>query len=257
MSRGRSALAVLAALAALVMSVACSDVDTAPNVATSIEFDRLPFPAIVVSDTLRDTSGFATPLRAIVYNFENDEILDADVRYIALDPVVTIDAATGYVVAGAVPDTSARIIAFIGGLQSAPLRLSVVRRPDSVARSGTIDTLRYSVIDSTQNLSGELAVIVLHRGATGNSPVRDWIVTFGLQTPADSVRARIVNEAGRASGADTTATTGIASRRIRLLPAGLTTARDSIVVLARVRYRGSHVAGSPLRLVLPVQPRVP
>lgn len=239
------------------VGVACGDIDTGPNVAASLEFTALPFPAVVAGDTLRDTSGVAAPLRAIVFNAGNEQIVDAPVRYAALESVVTVDGVTGWLVAGSVVDTAARIIAFIGNLQSAPLRLSVVQRPDSAASSGTIDTLRYSVTDSTRNLSGDLAVRVLHRGTTGVIPVRDWVVTFALQTPSDSTRARIEDDNQRRSTLDTTSTAGIASRKIRLFPAGLASARDSIVVLARARYRGAQVAGSPVRLVLRVEPRVP
>ena len=249
--------AARAILAAGVLAVACTDTDTGPNVATSIEFTSLPFPAVVAGDTLRDTSGIAAPLRAAVFNSDNDEIVDAPVRYAALETVVTVDSVTGVLVAGTNDDTTARVVAYVGSLQAAPLRLRVVPRPDLVEPSGTIDTLRYSVIDTTQNLSGDLAVRVVHNGPTDNVPVRDWIVTFALADAADSVRARVVADNRRPSAADTTSAAGIAARKVRLSPAGLTSPRDSIVVLARVRYRGMHVAGSPLRLVLPVVPRVP
>ncbi|MEX1185782.1 MAG: hypothetical protein WEA80_04275 [Gemmatimonadaceae bacterium] len=244
-------------LVAGLLAAACTDVDTSPNVATSIEFPALPFPAVVAGDTLRDTSGVAAPLRAMVFNSDNEEIVDAPMRYAALEAVVTVDSVTGVLVAGSAADTSARLVAYVGSLQAPSLRLSVVPRPDSVGPSGTSDTLRYSVIDTTRNLSGELAVRVVHRGDTADVPVRDWIVTFTLQDPADSVRARIVGDNQRPSAVDTTSAAGVAARKVRLLPAGLTSPRDSIVVLARVRYRGTHVAGSPLRLVLPVVPRVP
>ena len=248
-----------ALLAGCAVVAACADIDTGPNVPASLEFEALPFPAVVAGDTLRDTSGIATPLRATAYNSDNDEIVAAPVRYGVLDNLLSVDSTTGIVVAGApaVADTSGRVIASIGGLQSAPLRLSIVQRPDSVARSGAVDTLRYSVTDTTKNLSGELAVRVVHRAASGDSPVRGWIVTFALQNPADSTRARIVGDDGRRSTTDTTSTAGIASRKIRLLPAGLTSARDSIIVLARARYRGADLRGSPVRLILPVQPLVP
>lgn len=246
-----------AIVAAFLLAAACTDIDTGPNVAASIEFTALPFPAVVAGDTLRDTSGVAAPLRAAVFNSNNEEIVDAPVRYAALESVVTVDSVTGVVVGGANADTTARIVAYVGSLQAAPLRLSVVPRPDSVGLSGTIDTLRYSTIDTTHNLSGDLAVRVLHGGPTGDVPVRDWIVTFALAHAADSVRARVMGDNGRPSALDTTSTAGIAARKVRLYPAGLTSPRDSIVVLAHVRYRGVHAAGSPLRLVLPVIPRVP
>lgn len=246
-----------ALVAAALLTAACTDTDTGPNVAASIEFSALPFPSVVAGDTLRDTSGIAAPLHATVFNSDNVEILDAPVRYAALEAVVTVDSVTGIVVGGTNADTSARVFAYVGPLQAAPLRLSVVPRPDSAGPSGTIDTLRYSVVDTTQNVSSDLGVRVVHRAATGDVPVRDWIVTFALASAADSVRARVVGDDGRRSALDTTSSAGIAGRKVRLFPAGLTSPRDSIVVLARVRHRGMHVAGSPIRLVLPVVPRVP
>lgn len=243
-------------LALALFGAACSDVDTAPNTVTSLEFSALPFPAVVTQDTLRDTSGIAAPLRAVAFNSDNEEILDAPVRYAALESFVSVDSVTGVVVGGAQADSTARIVAFIGGLQSAPLRLSVVPRPDAVIPSGTIDTLRYSVTDTTRNVSGDLSVRIVNRASTPNPSVRDWIVTFTLGTPADSAKARIENEAQRRSKMDTTSSGGIAARRVRLFPAGLTSPSDSIVVFARARHRGTHIAGSPLRLVLHVRPRV-
>lgn len=243
--------------AAVVALCGCGDVDTGPNVATSLEFASLPFPAVVAGDSLRDTSGMAAPLRALAFNSRNDAILDAPVRYAALEGVVAVDSVAGFAVAGFDDDTTARVVAYVGRLQSPPLRLSVVPRPDAAAKSGTIDTLEYSVLDSTKNLSGELAVRVVHNKVGGEVPVRDWIVTFALETASDSTRARIVDDSRRASGADTTSSTGVASRRIRLNPAGLTATRDSISVQAVVRYRGAHVAGSPVRLVLSFRPLTP
>lgn len=235
---------------------ACTDIDTGPNVVASLEFESLPFPAVVAGDTLRDTSGVAAPLRAAVFNPANEEIAGAPVRYASLETAVTVDSVTGTVVAGAAADTAARVIAYIGGLQSAPLRLSVVRRPDSLESVGIVDTIRYSVTDTTVNVSGDMAVRVLHRATLPGSAVRDWIVTFRLQTPSDSVRARIVGDDQRGSTIDTSAADGRASRRVRVLPSGLTSARDSVVVLAGARYRGADVAGSPVRFVVHFQPRV-
>ncbi len=222
------------ALVLALFAAACTEIDTGPNVPASIEFPALPFPAVVAGDTLRDTSGVAAPLRARVFNPDNEEIVDAPVRYAALDAVVTVDSVTGVVVAGSRADTATRLVAYVGSLQAPPLRLSVVPRPDSVGPSGTIDTLRYSVSDTTRNLSGELAVRVVHHADTGDVPVRDWIVFFTLEDPADTVRARVVGDDQRPSAADTTSAAGVAARKVRLLPAGLTSPRDSIVVVARM-----------------------
>jgi hypothetical protein len=104
------------------------------------------------------------------------------------------------------------------------------------------------------------------RRDSANAPVPAYLVRFRLETPEDTVVARLVDDGGRrssldATGAvhlDTTGTDGIASRRIQLTPSGaLDIPLDSIVVLADVRVAGAHVTGSPVRLVLPVKPRSP
>ena len=54
---------------------------------------------------------------------------------------------------------------------------------------------------------------------------------------------------------DTTAADGIASRRVRVRPIGITSQLDSVIVIATVRYRGATVRGSPVRFVILVKPK--
>ena len=266
---GRRMCRALAAcsLAAALPGLGCTE-SLSPDEPFSLEFEELPSPSIVTGDTLRDVEGNAIPLRARVYNFRGQPLDDAEIAFVLVDTsgALTLDAATGYLVATGSRRGTARLVASSGRLQSAPLSLQIVPAPSAVARSATIDTLRYSYSNPSLNTSVPLEVRVTRDSAGAGVPA--YVVRFRLETPADTVVARLVDDASRRSpldpsgvtALDTTEATGtrmgIAGRRIRLTPgASLSTPVDSIVVLAEVTRRGSHISGSPVRLVLPVTPR--
>jgi hypothetical protein len=87
--------------------------------------------------------------------------------------------------------------------------------------------------------------------------VYSYLVSFAIVSPADTLLAKLVDDAGLASRVDTTDDSGTASRKIRLSPVRLTALRDSIIVNATVKYRGAQVGGSPVRLVLIVKLETP
>ena len=261
---GRRRVALIASLlAAIAVWGACSD-PAGPDEPFSLEFEPPAAPSIVSGDTLRDIDGNAVPLSAIAYNLRGERLDGASISFVALDTsrALVIDPATGYLVATGTRRGTARIVATTGGLQSAPVTLEIIPAPDSAARSGTIDTLRFSFSDPSRNTSGPLRIIVMRDSA--NAPVARYVVRFRLARLSDTVVARLVDDASRrspldptgATAIDTTGTDGIASRQIRLTPnASLSTTLDSIVVFADVRLRSAHVPGSPVRLTLFVKPR--
>lgn len=164
-----------------------------------------------------------------------------------------LDAATGFVIGDSLRATPARVVATVGALQ-ATLMLDVALRPDTVAASNGRDSLSYSLSDSTRNVSPTLSVRVLHGLATADSAVKSYVVSFALANPANTGLATLVNDANRPSLVDTTDATGVAGRKIRIDPARLTALADSVIVQATVKYRGTAVRGSPVRLVLRVKP---
>lgn len=241
---------------AVAVAGACTDVPTgtAP-VAISLQ---LPAPAVARGDTLRDSTGAVAPLHAFVYNSSSDTIPDAAVRYYVLDAgtAIAVDSVTGLVTADTTSGIvdSARVIAVVGGLQTATLVIHAVPAPDSVrALDLAPDTIRYTGAGARDS-SRSLRVQLLHRAPAGSADtvVARWIVRYQL-TRADAQRTPIApldtllylaDDAGRRSRADTTDASGIAGRRVRVDLRRLQdpTYSDSVIVSATVRAR----AGTPL-----------
>lgn len=244
------------AFAALAAALACTEIGTDPTSAVSLSFDALPYPAIVLGDTLRDSLGVARPLSAVAFNADNDTVPGAPIDYLVSDSTLRVTE-NGFViadsaVADSAPAVPPRVFARIGGL-SLSLPLVVTPAPAAVAAAtAAIDTVRYL----TSPVSGDVGVRVTYGAAR---PVRGWVVSFGLEfrgaALTDTTIAYPVGDQGRLSRIDTTAADGLASRRIRIRVVGLPDAqRDSIIVTSRVRYRGQDVSGSPVRQVVRFQP---
>jgi hypothetical protein len=257
MSVGRNAMAIaVVTIAGLTAFSSCTEIPTSESAVLSLTFDSLPAPAVVLGDTLRDTTGQAVPVSATVYNFQGNVVSNPPLRFQALDRGVHVDSVSGYVVGDSIRDTPARIAITVDGLQATKL-VEVTLRPDTVVPVRELDSLLYSLVDTTKNFSPALAVRVHHSLTSLDSAVKSYIVSFAVASPADPLLALLVNDAGKESRVDTTDASGEASRRIRLTPARLTALTDSIIVLASVKYRGAQVRGSPARIVLKVKPGAP
>ena len=142
-------------------------------------------------------------------------------------------------------------MATVGSLQAIQ-RVDLTLRPDLAAAVNGRDSLLYSVLDTTLNVSPRLTVKLTHGVAPADSVVKSYIVSFAIVSQSDPRLGELVNDGGKPSVTDTN---GVAGRAIRLHPLFLATTVDSIIVNATARYRGSHVSGSPVRLVLLVRPR--
>ena len=252
MKSARGALPFAFGIFSIIAWSACTDIPTSDNAVLAIEIDTLPAPAVVLNDTLRDSTGKASPITARVFNFKGNVITTADVRFHALDRGVKVDSVTGFIIGDSVRTTGARIVVSVGSLQAVQSVL-VTLRPDTVFGVNSRDSLAYSLLDSTKNTSSALSVRVLHSLTSTDSAVNAFVVSFAIVSPTDTLLARLVNDAGAASRRDTTDETGTASRKIRLNPLRLTALTDSIIVNAAVKYRGAQVRGSPVRLVLKVK----
>lgn len=252
MKSARGAFPFALGLFGLIAWSACTDIPTSDNAVLAIEIDTLPAPSVVLNDTLRDSTGKASPISAKVFNFKGNLVTAADVRFHALDRGVKVDSVTGFLTGDSLRTTPARIVVSVGSLQAIQ-SLVVTLRPDTAFGVNARDSLAYSLLDSTKNFSNALSVRVLHSLTSTDSAVNAYVVSFAIISPTDTLLAKLVNDANVASRRDTTDETGTASRKIRLNPARLTTLTDSIIVNATVKYRGAQVRGSPVRLVLKVK----
>lgn len=254
--------AIACATVGAVVLGSCADPTGSANHVASLEFTTLPYPAVVAGDTLRDSLGIAAPLRAHAYNGGGGEVADADVAFIALDTGLSITG-TGYVVArrrsGSVP-----ILASSAALQTKAVPLLITRSPDSVAFTGTArDTITYDLLSPTTAVSKDLAIKVITRDTAGGiTATQGWVVSYQITfrnavvAAGDTTVVFLRDESARRSNADTTSSSGIAARRLRLNLVGFTPpAIDSAIVTTTVRHKGSQVRGSPLRFVILLRPK--
>jgi hypothetical protein len=230
----------------------CTDVSGSSTSVLSIQFDSLAAPSVVVGDTLRDTTGAVIVPVVHAFNFQGEEITPAPVWFQSPDSGIAVDSVTGIIVGGdSLRSTPVRIVATVGTLQAIQ-RLDLTLRPDLLVPLHDRDSLSYLAEDVTSNV---LTVKLTHGVAPDDSVVKSYIVSFSIVSQSAPDLGTLVNERGQPSIVDTTDAAGVAGRAIRLHPLSVTSAVDSIIVNATARYRGVEVSGSPVRLVMKIQPR--
>ena len=259
-TRGLAVVVAFGASLLLAAATGCHDLSGTTASILSIRFDSLPNSSVVVGETLRDTTGAVVLPMVHAFNFEGEEIAQPEVHFLSPDSGVTVDSATGIIVGDSLRSSPARIIATVAGLQAIQ-RLDVTLRPDLIVGQNVLDSVLYSITDTTLNVSPAVTVKLTHGTAPNDSAVKSYIVSFEIvyqPDPRPGERlGELVNDAGKASIIDTTDASGIAGRKIRLHLGGLSsgTQVDSIIVNATAKYRGNPVTGSPVRLVVKLKPR--
>ena len=239
---------------ASVIALACTDLSGSSTGVLSIQFDSLAAPSVVLGDTLRDTTGAVVIPSVHAFNFKGEEITSVPVRFQSPDSGIVVDSVTGTVFGDSLRSTAARIVASVGSLQAVQ-KVDVTLRPDLLSAVTGRDSLSYSLVDSTLNVSPKLSVKLTHGVAPDDSAVKSYIVSFAIVSQSDPGLGSLVSDGGKPSFVDTTDATGVAARAIRLHPVFLVSETDSIIVFATARYRGIAVSGSPVRLVLKIKPR--
>jgi hypothetical protein len=238
-----------------IIALACNDISGNADSILSLQFDTLASPSVVVGDTLRDTTGKVVLPTVHAFNYKGGEITSAKIYFQSPDSGVTVDSATGVIVGDSLRSTPARIIATVGKLQAIQ-RINLTLRPDTIVPSNAVDTIFFSLLDSTRDTSEVMKVTLLHGLTTSDSVVSNYIVSFAIVSQSNPNLADLVTEGGKLSRVDTTDGSGIAGRKILVHPVNLgsATAVDSVIVQATAKYRGQLVAGSPVRLVVVLQP---
>ena len=244
-------------VAATIAVAACIDFSVDPDEVVAIVFDDLPSPAVVAGDTLRNEAGAAAPLTARLFNADGDEVT-GPVEFFPQDPIVQV-LAGDFLVADLTATGNAGVLASTIGIQSVVREVEIVTAPTTLAGGGTLSPLQWVVPDDPQvNVSQPINVRVSSSPTEG---VRSWVVRFQLQVNGvviaenDTTQVFLMADNGRPSYADTTESSGLATRRVRLRIAPGLIPPDSAVITARASYRGVPLNGSPVRMVLPIVPR--
>ncbi len=239
------------ALAVGVVAAGCVKISDNSDTVLSLEFDSLASPSVVVGDSLRDTTGVIAPPLVRAFNYQGEEIPAPSVRFHSPDPGITIDSVTGVIRGDSLRSTPARVVASVGSLQALQ-RVVVTLRPDAVSAVDGRDTVAYSLLDSTLNISEALTVRVMHGTAPADSAVESYVVSFAVVSGGDPLAAEVVND-GKISTVDTTDASGVAGRTVKIRPLYFTGV-DSVIVNATVKFRGTPISGSPVRLVVVLTP---
>jgi hypothetical protein len=250
------------ALAACVMlGAACSDLTSVPGGPQSLSLDSLPFTAVVVGDTLRDTLGVAHPLSAKVYDGANKLIAGAPVRFLSLDTGVVLDSITGRLI-GVNRRTGVRLLASVSGLQTSPKLIVVANRPDTASNPDTIARLVYVTVprnDPANSFSLRVKVgsqPLLPGTSSADSVVEGWLVRFAvLRAPVNAVDTTQLTGGVLNSPWAVTDASGFATKILRVVPTLGSRIRDTARVQATITYKGVNVKGSPITFVVPLAPK--
>jgi hypothetical protein len=244
-----------------VAALSCGEVPTLPDGIAYISSIILPSPSVAVGDTLRDSTGKATPIRIFAFGSNGDTIATITPTFVVTTvpgkSITVTDA--GYVIGDSV--RAAQIVGRVGErLQTPPVALDVVPQPDSLASSGDTKFLLGDVVSGELfSISSPLAVLVTTGATTTRSGVKGIIVRYAVtkiypvtSTIPDTTIV-LLDDANRFLGAtgrtavDTTDGAGNASRRLRAVPFGF----DSVEVLATANsLKGTPLKGSPIRFVV-------
>jgi hypothetical protein len=191
------------------------------------------------------------PLLATAFNNQGDSVPGAPIRFLVLTgrENVSVDSITGRLFA---TDTgSARVLAFVGGIQTLPVTIPVLLHPDSLyPLDSAVDTLDYNKANGRDTTFPVRTVLshITPLDTTGITPYRlQYVITYPSSNTNDSpTRPQIVNAALQPQLIDTTIAGGQSTLLLRLtLLADTLTDTLGISVFA---YEQNHtpVPGSPV-----------
>lgn len=260
MSPRRRLARIGAALAAVVAALSCGDVPSLVNGVAYYTPVILPLPAVAAGDTLRDSLGRPAPLRIRAFSRDSQEITGLSALFVptALPADVTIDSATGILVARDTLRTVSLVGQLAGQLQTSPVALQIVPEPSGIARADdpagdttfklpALKALPVTVTGTYRGTStGVNGIIVRYRidslQSTGQAGSATLIIAGGGSLRPDSTIA-----------VDTTRTAGTATRSV-LLIGGSGAQRVYISAYANRLRDAAPLSGSPVRFTLDVGP---
>jgi len=234
-------------------AIACRDVPAPASGVQAISPLMLPSPAIVVGDSMRDSTGAAAAMRVVAYGV-NGEPVDPQPApsFVLLDTGVA--HLEGVYLVGDKAASTVRVVATVAGLQTQPATVLVTLEPDTIVAADSTHQVRsFKVVDTAA--TADLNVLVQHLGTTPGV-VPGVVVHYAITRapPVVGTGASVLLLAGNVeSRRDTTDNSGRASRtlRFRLLAAAPET--DSATVTATAAYRGAPLGTVQFTIVFQKQ----
>jgi hypothetical protein len=245
------------------LAVACIDL-SAPKGPASISTLKLPSPFVVRGDVMRDSAGAPAPLAVLAFDGNGNPIPDAQADFFITDsgPAAHFDA-NGILTGDRLG--SIRVIGQIGNLQTPATTIPITVAPTTIARAPGTDTVRAPFGKDSASSVGSTPISVVVKGL-GDTTVQGVVVNLQLARTLESSSTSqpavfIGDQAGKPMSADTTDGAGKTSKaRLFVLSRNLADQAlqsgqkvDSVIVEASASYKGSLLAGSPVRLVIPVR----
>lgn len=244
-------------------AVACIDL-SAPKGPASISTLNLPSPFVVRGDVMRDSTGAPTPLSVLAYDPDGRLIADVQAEFFITDsgPAAHLDA-NGILTGdrlGAI-----HVIGQIGNLQTPATIIPITVAPTTIVPGTGTDTIRAPLGKDSASSIGSTPISLVVKGA-GDTTVQGVVVHYTLARTLASTSqtqpAVFISDAfGKPASADTTDAAGAArTKKVVVLSRNLADQAlqsgqkvDSVIVLATASYDGAPLAGSPVRLVIPVR----
>jgi hypothetical protein len=238
--------------------VSCRELPAPEGGILSISPLLLPSPGLVAGDTMRDSLGFAAPLRVIAYSVSGDTLTGVTPTFITLDAGAHLEQG-GLLLVGDEVGKTVRIVGSLASLQTKPESVKVTLSPDTlVAADSIVHHKTYTLVSGdTIVTTADLATIVQHVGAT-TSGVAAVIVRYVIDKapagdPSKGPTILLMNGSLQSSR-DTTDKDGRAARNARFRLAPLSTfVADTALVSASASYRGRTIGVVQFTLVFTSQ----
>jgi hypothetical protein len=243
MPRMRRAIAAALAAAAWWV-VSCRDVPAPEGGIFAISALLLPSPGLVAGDTLRDSTGLASPLRVVAFDVAGDTVQNAVTTFVVLDTGAHL---SGALLVGDSVGRTVRVVGSVAALQTQPAPVKITLSPDTLVAADSLVHHKTYVLaggDTVVN-SADLTTIVLHTGAP-QTGVEAVIVRYSIDKapPGDATKGPtlVLMNATIPSSRDTTDGAGKTARTARLRLAPLSTfVSDTALVSATASYRGRTI----------------
>jgi hypothetical protein len=249
-------IAKVVAAAVLVAGVACIDLTAPKNQPASISLTQVPEFFVVRGDVMRDTLGNPVSPGVVAFDGAGTPVGSFTPSFFITDSLPLISFNSDGVVAAGNVLGQAHIIGQIGTLQTPATTIFVTVAPTKLVNTTVGDSLHLVFGPDSSSSIAAFSLSAALRGI-GDTAVAGGIVQFVILTPvlASNTTAPAMyldDGAGNRTSIDTSGFSGDVSRRLVINSRALADTAlslghkvDTVIVEARMKYRGVQLTGAP------------